>query len=123
MEGINDGQTLGKMVVGIRIVEIDKTSGVISRCTMRASAVRNLARIIDGLPFYYIVGLISIADSGLNQRLGDFFAETIVLKLKKQYRTFGNIKVYKNKIDKLSCMGKKAKNGVRMVLWLVFYCF
>jgi len=80
LEGINDGQTLGKMVVGIRIVEIDKTSGVISRCTMRASAVRNLARIFDGLPFYYIVGLISIADSGLNQRLGDFFAETIVIK-------------------------------------------
>ncbi len=80
LEGINDGQTLGKMVVGIRVAKIDKTSGAISSCTVRASVVRNLARIIDGLPFYYIVGLMSIADSGLNQRIRDLFAETIVIK-------------------------------------------
>ena len=80
LEGLNDGQTLGKMFVGIRVVKIDKTSGTISRCTIRDSVIRNLSRIIDGLPLFYIVGLMSIADSDLNQRVGDYLAETIVIK-------------------------------------------
>ncbi|MFX0163609.1 MAG: RDD family protein [Candidatus Hodarchaeota archaeon] len=80
LEGGNNGQTLGKMFVGIRVVKIDKTSRTISRCMLRDSVIRNLSRIIDGLPFYYIVGLLSIADSDLNQRVGDLLAETIVIK-------------------------------------------
>ncbi len=80
LEGINNGQTLGKMAVGIRVVKIDEMSGKISKCTMRASVVRNLLRIIDGLPGYYLIGLVSIADSDLKQRVGDRATKTIVVK-------------------------------------------
>ena len=80
LEGINNGQTLGKMAVGIRVVKIDKMSGKISKCTMSASVVRNLLRIIDGLPGYYLIGIVSIADSDLKQRVGDRATKTIVIK-------------------------------------------
>lgn len=80
LEGLNDGQTLGKMAIGIRVVKIDKASGEISRCTLGASVVRNLLRIIDSLPFLYIIGLIFIASSDYEQRVGDRAADTIVIK-------------------------------------------
>lgn len=80
LEGVNDGQTLGKMAVGIRVVKIDKATGEISRCTIGASVVRNLLRIVDNLPFLYIIGLISIGTSDYEQRVGDRVADTIVIK-------------------------------------------
>jgi len=80
LEGVNDGQTVGKMAAGIRVVKIDKSTGEISRCTIGASVIRNLLRIIDNLPFLYIVGLISISSSDYEQRVGDRVADTIVIK-------------------------------------------
>ena len=80
LEGLNDGQTVGKMAVGIRVVKINKATGEISRCTIGASVVRNLLRIIDNLPFLYIIGLISISSSDYEQRVGDRAADTIVIK-------------------------------------------
>ena len=81
LEGVNDGQTLGKMAVSIRVVKFDKINGTISRCTMGASVARNLLRIVDWLPFAYIIGLISIGNSDQNQRIGDRVADTIVIKV------------------------------------------
>ncbi|MFX0163303.1 MAG: RDD family protein, partial [Candidatus Hodarchaeota archaeon] len=80
LEGLNDGQTIGKMAAGIRVVKIDKATGELSRCTMGASVIRNLLRIVDNLPFLYIIGLISIASSDYEQRVGDRVADTIVIK-------------------------------------------
>ncbi|MFB0544651.1 MAG: RDD family protein, partial [Asgard group archaeon] len=80
LEGVNDGQTLGKMAAGIRVVKFDKATGEISRCTVGASVVRNLLRIIDQLPFLYIIGLISISTSDYEQRVGDRVADTLVIK-------------------------------------------
>ena len=82
LEGLNDGQTVGKMAAGIRVVKIDKATGEISRCTVGASVVRNLLRIVDQLPFLYIIGLISISTSDYEQRVGDRIADTLVIKTK-----------------------------------------
>ena len=80
LEGVNDGQTLGKMIVDIRVVKFDKATGEISRCTVGASVVRNLLRFIDAIPNpIYLIGLISIASSDYKQRLGDRVADTIVI--------------------------------------------
>ena len=80
LEGINDGQTLGKMIVDIRVVKFDQIGGTVSRCTIGASVVRNLLRIIDAIPSsLYLIGLISIASSDYKQRLGDRVAKTIVI--------------------------------------------
>jgi uncharacterized RDD family membrane protein YckC len=73
LEGFWDGYTLGKKVVGIKVVKEDGAA-----CTPGASLVRNLLRIIDGL-FYYVVGFILMAMSDKRQRLGDRLASTVVV--------------------------------------------
>ena len=69
------GQTIGKKFVHIRVVKEDG-----SRCDVGSALVRNLLRIIDHLPFLYILGIILIAATDKKQRLGDMLAKTIVIK-------------------------------------------
>jgi uncharacterized RDD family membrane protein YckC len=69
------GGTLGKMLLGIRIVTLDG-----SRIGWGASIIRNLLRIIDGLPFAYILGAILIWTSPHKQRLGDRVAHTVAVR-------------------------------------------
>ena len=68
------GKTLGKMIMGIRVVA---SSGAY---TPMKAFIRNLLRIIDGLPFLYLLGLIVIASSKKKQRIGDLAAGTLVVK-------------------------------------------
>jgi uncharacterized RDD family membrane protein YckC len=68
------GATLGKMATGIIVV---KTNG--QSLDFKASLIRNLMRIIDALPFSYMIGIISIMCSEKQQRLGDKIADTIVI--------------------------------------------
>lgn len=67
------GQTLGKKLVGIRVVRVDG-----SPIGFTESFIRNLLRIVDGL-FGYLVGAIFIWTSDKQQRLGDRAAGTIVI--------------------------------------------
>ncbi len=69
------GQTVGKMVLGIKVVREDN-GGVpgVGRAT-----IRKLLRIIDGL-FSYLVAFITVLISGKNQRLGDMAAHTLVVR-------------------------------------------
>lgn len=69
------GQTPGKMVVKIKVV---KENG--APCDLVGALIRNIMRIIDQLPFLYLLGLIIIATSDKNQRLGDMVANTLVVK-------------------------------------------
>jgi uncharacterized RDD family membrane protein YckC len=69
------GATVGKMVTKIKVVQEDG-----SPCGLVPSVVRNLLRIIDGLPFLYIIGMIFISRSDKKQRLGDRLAKTVVIK-------------------------------------------
>lgn len=68
------GYTVGKMVMGIRVVQKDG-----SKCTWTSAIVRNLLRIIDGL-FVYLVGAILVWSSPTRQRLGDRAADTVVIR-------------------------------------------
>lgn len=69
------GQTIGKRVMGLRVLQ---ESGV--RVGLYQSLLRNLARPVDRLPVFYLVGGIAAALSRSQQRLGDFLAGTIVVK-------------------------------------------
>jgi uncharacterized RDD family membrane protein YckC len=71
-----NGQTVGKKLVGIRVARED--GGPID---MQQAAIRNLLRIIDALPFLYLVGVILIWTSDKKQRLGDRVANTVVVKV------------------------------------------
>lgn len=69
------GRTPGKRWAGLRVI---LPSG--RRITVPVSAVRNLLRLVDFLPAFYAVGVISILVSKRNQRVGDLAAGTIVVK-------------------------------------------
>ncbi|MGM0653620.1 MAG: RDD family protein [Bacillota bacterium] len=68
------GGTVGKLVLGMRVQMADG-----SPCTIGASLIRNLLRIVDGL-FFYLVAAILVWTSPTRQRLGDRLAGTVVVK-------------------------------------------
>jgi uncharacterized RDD family membrane protein YckC len=67
------GATLGKILVGIRVVRTTR------RGALAACAVRNLLKIVDGLAFY-LVGTAVAACSEAKQRIGDICAHTAVIE-------------------------------------------
>jgi uncharacterized RDD family membrane protein YckC len=73
-EGLWHGQTPGKRVAKIRVIQ---QSG--RAITIFESLARNFVRAIDFLPTFYVVGTISIFVTSRSQRLGDLVAGTLVV--------------------------------------------
>jgi uncharacterized RDD family membrane protein YckC len=67
------GATLGKAMVGIRVVRTSDSN------PLAALAVRNLFRMVDGLGFY-LVGALVAGCSTLRRRVGDICAGTAVIE-------------------------------------------
>jgi uncharacterized RDD family membrane protein YckC len=70
------GATVGKMAMKLRVVKAADGSAI----SWGESIIRNLLRIVDALPFLYILGMILIAVTAKKQRVGDLAAGTIVVK-------------------------------------------
>jgi len=68
------GQTLGKRVVGLRVVNDDGTP-----VTWASSMLRNLLLSADMVPGTYLAGLVSSLVSTGHRRLGDLAAGTLVI--------------------------------------------
>ena len=68
------GTTLGKLVAEIKVATPDG-----GRITKRASIIRNLMRLIDGIGLY-LVGAFSVILTSRSVRLGDMAAGTVVLR-------------------------------------------
>jgi uncharacterized RDD family membrane protein YckC len=68
------GKTLGKKIVGIRVIQENGHS-----LTLLSSIIRNLLRIIDMLPTCYFVGMVVVFFHSKHKRLGDIVAGTIVV--------------------------------------------
>lgn len=77
LESSGGGRTLGKLVAGIRVVDI---SG--GRCSFSQALIRNLLRLVDGFAFY-LVGIVLVLMSDKNQRLGDRIGHTVVINVPK----------------------------------------
>jgi uncharacterized RDD family membrane protein YckC len=71
----NDGRTVGKAAAGIRVV--GEKGGPVG---FLASSIRNILRIIDFLPVFYVVGVISMVSTKRDQRLGDLAGSTLVVR-------------------------------------------
>jgi uncharacterized RDD family membrane protein YckC len=67
------GQTLGKRLLGLRVID---AQGL--RLQLSQIALRNLLRVVDSLPLFYLVGGIASLVSHYGQRLGDLAANTVV---------------------------------------------
>ena len=68
------GQTLGKKIVGTRVVS-DKSADLSNGQVL----IRTVMRVVDGFALY-LVGFIAALVSPKNQRLGDMAASTRVVK-------------------------------------------
>ena len=75
LEGYWNGQTIGKRLFHLRVIDQD---GLPLR--IEQAWVRNLMRVFDALPFAYLVGGISVLSSPLMQRFGDRVAGTLVTR-------------------------------------------
>lgn len=69
------GQTIGKRLLRLRVVD---AHGL--RLQFSQVAIRNLLRFVDMLPALYLVGGLACLFTRRRQRLGDFAANTIVVR-------------------------------------------
>jgi uncharacterized RDD family membrane protein YckC len=69
------GQTVGKRLLGLRVVDARAL-----RLEPSQIVVRNLMRVLDALPALYLVGGIASVTSRHRQRLGDLAAGTVVVR-------------------------------------------
>ena len=67
------GATPGKLLLGVRVTMVDDTP-----IGWKASFIRNLLRIVDGIAFY-LVAAILVWTSPYRQRLGDRLSNTVVV--------------------------------------------
>lgn len=74
-ESLWSGQTPGKRALGLRVLQ---EGGV--RVGFEQVLLRNLARMVDGLPVLYAVGGVAALLSSRHQRLGDLLAGTVVVR-------------------------------------------
>lgn len=74
-EVLAGGRTPGKRLNGLRVV-MDGGEPV----GVRASAVRNLVRLLEGPPLFYVPAIVAILATRRNQRLGDLAADTLVVR-------------------------------------------
>lgn len=74
-----NGQTPGKRLLKLRVIREDGRP-----ITLWEAIARNLLRIVDAVPGFaipiYSVGLIMVFLSGRDQRVGDIFAGTVVIR-------------------------------------------
>ena len=73
-EGLWHGQTPGKRWMKLRVI---KESG--RAITLFEAMARNLLRVVDALPSFYLVGVIAMLCNRSQRRVGDLVAGTIVV--------------------------------------------
>jgi uncharacterized RDD family membrane protein YckC len=74
-EVLGGGRTIGKRAAGLRVV-LDTGAPI----GLRASLIRNLLRLVEGLALMYVPAMISVLATRSNQRLGDLAAGTLVVR-------------------------------------------
>lgn len=77
LEGLA-GATLGKRCLGLRVVRVDG-----GRPGLLKAAVRNLLRLVDGLPAFGTLGVVLVLRSEEKARFGDRVAGTRVVYTKR----------------------------------------
>jgi uncharacterized RDD family membrane protein YckC len=71
------GRTPGKRLLGLVVVRRDG-----SACDLRAAAIRNAVRIVDGAVFYLVGATVAVLTDG-DRRIGDHVAGTTVVRTRE----------------------------------------
>ena len=74
------GATIGNSILGLKPISLTKTNGKIS---FSQSIKRHLFDSIEMFMLFGLITIIIIKNSDKNQRLGDIWAKTIVINVKK----------------------------------------
>lgn len=74
-ETYQDGRSPGKRLLGLRVVD-----GRGLPVAFEQSFVRNVMRILDGMPAFYALGALVCQLDGEGRRLGDLAADTLVVR-------------------------------------------
>lgn len=72
------GQTVGKRVVGTRVIASDGLA-----ISFGQAALRNLLRVVDILPAVYLLGGASVLLDARARRFGDIAADTLVVRVQR----------------------------------------
>lgn len=95
MEALNGGRTIGKMALGLKVIKLNGKP-----CTTSDYLMRWIFRLID---IYFSLGSIAVLTinaSNKGQRIGDFLAQTTVIKYRKELKikadSIVNLKKYDN---------------------------
>lgn len=111
-----NGQSLGKKVVGIKVVKLDGTQPGIS-----SYMLRSLLRIIDINLLNGLVAIICIPVSEKSQRLGDMAAGTTVIKLGSKVSLrdtilYQQVSNYKIVFDQVALLSDKDVGIIKEIL-------
>lgn len=73
------GRSVGKIIFKIRVIDLNG-----KKINFWQSMLRNLIRLIDMIPFFYLVGIIFWFSDKWGRRLGDILSKTCVVKEPKK---------------------------------------
>jgi uncharacterized RDD family membrane protein YckC len=96
------GSTLGKKIIGLKVMMANGEPVSFSACL-----IRNFIRIADMLPGVYLIGIFSVIFTKRCMRIGDLAANTVVVKIKKMEEGLHNISGAKNLSGKLNLTAKE----------------
>lgn len=91
------GRTPGKRMAGIRIVAKDGSSA-----SSGAILLRNIFRLIDSLPTFYVLGILVCLFNKQHLRIGDIAAGTVLIYEEKASKKRLNLIMYGNAGHRLS---------------------
>jgi uncharacterized RDD family membrane protein YckC len=94
-EWLWQGQTPGKRVLGIRVIQWRGTAVSFSQ-----SAVRNIVRFADFLPVGNVVGFLVAMCNRENRRLGDLAAGTLVVHVERKAKLIVTVQEGVGELDK-----------------------
>ena len=75
-EWLWNGCTPGKRLLGLRVMDI---AGL--NLSFQQVVIRNLVRVLDAAPLFYLVGGVACMTTRCFQRLGDLAAQTVVVRV------------------------------------------
>jgi len=81
MESLNNGQSLGKMIMKIKVIKLNGDNANLFDYLMRWTF-----RLVDISMSFGTVALLSMSSSNRNQRIGDFLSDMVVIKISTQDR-------------------------------------
>lgn len=91
------GQTVGKWVLGIYVVNVDLTP-----LSFGAALWRNVLRYVDFMPFAFAVGTVFILASPRHQRFGDWLAGSVVVVKESRLRAYHSAFVRADWVERLT---------------------